>query len=238
MTSQVMLRRKRDHARYRRGRTRPSPSAVVRHHAAVGYARVARACRNCALDAAGGGGSCPTSADFGDDVALDTLGNLARVVKGLDLPTLEALALVGRLRRPPGRPPSSARGACRRRGRLRRWPSRGKDTTTGHWELMGILTPQAMPTYPARLPGLGDRPVHERDWARCDSGTFRRAGRRSSRSSGRKNSEPVSGSSARARTRSSRSPRTKETIPARGAAARGQPCGAQAADRATTRSGA
>src|SRR5262245_44060065 len=30
--------------------------------------------------------------------------------------------------------------------------SRGKDTTTGHWELMGIVTPQAMPTYPHGFP--------------------------------------------------------------------------------------
>ena len=26
--------------------------------------------------------------------------------------------------------------------------SKGKDTTTGHWELMGVVTPTAMPTYP------------------------------------------------------------------------------------------
>src|ERR671914_2729187 len=31
--------------------------------------------------------------------------------------------------------------------------SKGKDTTTGHWELMGIVTPQAMPTYPHGFPG-------------------------------------------------------------------------------------
>jgi phosphopentomutase len=30
--------------------------------------------------------------------------------------------------------------------------SKGKDTTTGHWELMGIVTPQAMPTYPHGFP--------------------------------------------------------------------------------------
>ena len=30
--------------------------------------------------------------------------------------------------------------------------SKGKDTTTGHWELMGILTPQPMPTYPHGFP--------------------------------------------------------------------------------------
>ena len=30
--------------------------------------------------------------------------------------------------------------------------SKGKDTTTGHWELMGIVTPQPMPTYPHGFP--------------------------------------------------------------------------------------
>src|SRR4051812_36485900 len=30
--------------------------------------------------------------------------------------------------------------------------SKGKDTTTGHWELMGIVTPQALPTYPHGFP--------------------------------------------------------------------------------------
>ena len=30
--------------------------------------------------------------------------------------------------------------------------SRGKDTTTGHWELAGIVSEQPMPTYPDRLP--------------------------------------------------------------------------------------
>src|ERR1700759_1388223 len=30
--------------------------------------------------------------------------------------------------------------------------SKGKDTTTGHWELMGVVTPTAMPTYPFGFP--------------------------------------------------------------------------------------
>jgi phosphopentomutase len=30
--------------------------------------------------------------------------------------------------------------------------SQGKDTTTGHWELMGVITPKAMPTYPHGFP--------------------------------------------------------------------------------------
>src|SRR6266545_4246571 len=30
--------------------------------------------------------------------------------------------------------------------------SKGKDTTIGHWELMGVVTPQPMPTYPHGFP--------------------------------------------------------------------------------------
>ena len=76
------------------------------------------------LDAVGAG-ELPDAADFGDE-GSDTLGNLARAVGGLDLPTLEALGLgnvepLARLpaaaRRAGGRGParSSARAARTRR---------------------------------------------------------------------------------------------------------------------------
>ena len=98
------------------------------------------------LDAVGAG-ELPDAADFGDE-GSDTLGNLARAVGGLDLPTLEALGL-GNVEPLLGCPPQP--GAPAVAGRLVE-RSRGKDTTTGHWELMGILTPQAMPTYPHGFP--------------------------------------------------------------------------------------
>ena len=98
------------------------------------------------LDAVGAG-ELPDAADFGDD-GSDTLGNVAKAVGGLDLPTLEALGL-GNVEPLLGCPPQP--GAPAAAGRLLE-RSRGKDTTTGHWELMGILTPQAMPTYPHGFP--------------------------------------------------------------------------------------
>jgi phosphopentomutase len=98
------------------------------------------------LDAVGAG-ELPDAADFGD-VGSDTLGNVAKAVGGLDLPTLEALGL-GNVEPLLGCPPQP--GAPAVAGRLLE-RSRGKDTTTGHWELMGILTPQAMPTYPHGFP--------------------------------------------------------------------------------------
>jgi phosphopentomutase len=98
------------------------------------------------LDAVGAG-ELPDAADFGDE-GSNTLGNVAKAVGGLDLPTLEALGL-GNIEPLLGCPPQP--GAPAVAGRLLE-RSRGKDTTTGHWELMGILTPQAMPTYPHGFP--------------------------------------------------------------------------------------
>ena len=98
------------------------------------------------LDAVGAG-ALPDAADFGDD-GSDTLGNVARAVGGLDLPNLEALGL-GNVEPLEGCPPQP--GAPAVAGRLVE-RSKGKDTTTGHWELMGVVTPQPMPTYPHGFP--------------------------------------------------------------------------------------
>src|ERR671916_2670525 len=98
------------------------------------------------LDAVGAG-ALPDAAAFGDE-GSDTLGNVARAVGGLDLPTLEALGL-GNAAPLEGCPPQP--GAPAVAGRL--VPrSKGKDTTTGHWELMGVVTSQALPTYPHGFP--------------------------------------------------------------------------------------
>src|SRR3954452_21567679 len=98
------------------------------------------------LDAVGAG-ELPDAAAFGDE-GSDTLGNVARAVGGLDLPTLEAFGLgnVEPLEGCPAQP-----GAPAVAGRLLE-RSKGKDTTTGHWELMGVVTPQPMPTYAHGFP--------------------------------------------------------------------------------------
>ena len=98
------------------------------------------------LDAVGAG-ELPDAAEFGDE-GSDTLGNVARAVGGLDLPNLEAFGL-GNVEPLEGCPPQP--GAPAVAGRLLE-RSKGKDTTTGHWELMGIVTPTAMPTYPHGFP--------------------------------------------------------------------------------------
>jgi phosphopentomutase len=98
------------------------------------------------LDAVGAG-ELPDAAEYGDE-GSDTLGNVARAVGGLDLPNLEALGL-GNVEPLEGCPPQP--GAPAVAGRLIE-RSKGKDTTTGHWELMGIVTPVAMPTYQHGFP--------------------------------------------------------------------------------------
>ena len=98
------------------------------------------------LDAVGAG-ALPDAAEYGDE-GSDTLGNVARAVRGLDLPNLEALGL-GNVEPLEGCPPQA--GAPAVAGRLIE-RSKGKDTTTGHWELMGVVTPQPMPTYPHGFP--------------------------------------------------------------------------------------
>ena len=98
------------------------------------------------LDAVGAG-ELPDAADWGDE-GSDTLGNVSRAVGGLDLPNLEALGL-GNVEPLEGCPPQPYAPAVA--GRLVE-RSKGKDTTAGHWELMGVVTPTAFPTYPYGFP--------------------------------------------------------------------------------------
>jgi phosphopentomutase len=97
-------------------------------------------------DGVGCGGATDAAA-YGD-AGADTLGNLARAVGGLTLPNLGALGL-GRLTAIAGVPPAAApRGAW---GTMEE-ASVGKDTITGHWEMAGLVTSQAMATYPNGFP--------------------------------------------------------------------------------------
>jgi len=98
------------------------------------------------LDGLGVGGA-PDAAAYGD-TGSDTLGNMARTVGGLNVPHLAALGL-GNLHEIQGvAPVRNPRGAY---GRLQEI-SAGKDSTTGHWELMGLVTEVPFPTYPEGFP--------------------------------------------------------------------------------------
>jgi len=91
-------------------------------------------------------GALPDAADYGD-AGANTLAHVARAVGGLDLPFLGALGL-GSIAPLDGVAPSAAPAL---HGRLAA-QGPGKDSTTGHWELMGAIAPAPLPTYPRGFP--------------------------------------------------------------------------------------
>ncbi len=94
-----------------------------------------------------GVGAAPDAGAYGDE-GSDTLGNTARSVGGLDAPNLGSLGL-GHLTRIEGVAPGGEAGTARGRSTER---SAGKDTTTGHWEVCGIVLERPFPTYPDGFP--------------------------------------------------------------------------------------
>jgi phosphopentomutase len=97
------------------------------------------------LDACGVG-ELPDAGAYGDTGA-NTLGHLARVAGGLRLPTLERLGL-GSILPLDGVPPATDPVL---HGRLHALGA-GKDSTAGHWELMGVVQARPLPTYPDGFP--------------------------------------------------------------------------------------
>ena len=92
-------------------------------------------------------GAAPDAAAYGD-VGSHTLGNLARAVNGMRLPSLQRAGL-GNITEIDGVPPSAKPNAA--------WGmmvprSAGKDSTTGHWEIAGIQLARPFPTYPNGFP--------------------------------------------------------------------------------------
>lgn len=92
-------------------------------------------------------GELPDAHKYGDQ-GSDTLGNIAAQVKGFSLPNLQGLGL-GNIQGAKGftkvNNPIASFGKMKER-------SAGKDTTTGHWELMGIVLEKPFPTYPHGFP--------------------------------------------------------------------------------------
>jgi phosphopentomutase len=93
-----------------------------------------------------GMGEMPDAAAWGD-AGSDTLGHIC-ASREVRLPHLQALGL-GNVRPlehvPPAESPRGSYGRCALR-------SNGKDTTTGHWEMAGIILDEAFPTYPEGFP--------------------------------------------------------------------------------------
>jgi phosphopentomutase len=97
------------------------------------------------LDACGAG-ELPDSADYGD-AGANTLAHVAEAVGGFDLPVLQRLGLGSALPLR-GCPPADDPVL---HGRLHPLGP-GKDTISGHWELMGVVTPVPLRTYPDGFP--------------------------------------------------------------------------------------
>ncbi len=97
------------------------------------------------LDSAGIG-EMPDAAEWGD-AGADTLGSVYKS-RELNTPNLQRLGL-GNIRSMEGlspvNEPIGSYGKCALR-------SNGKDTTTGHWEMAGIVLEKAFPTYPQGFP--------------------------------------------------------------------------------------
>jgi phosphopentomutase len=91
-----------------------------------------------------GAGELPDAGIYGDE-GSDTLGNIARAV-GLRVPTLRGLGL-GEVAAIGGTPVSPV-GAFGRMAEA----SPGKDSVTGHWEMMGIVLDRPFPTFPSGFP--------------------------------------------------------------------------------------
>ena len=98
------------------------------------------------LDAVGAG-DLPDADVFGTS-GSNTLAHVAEAVGGLDLPNLQSLGL-GNILPLVGCPPRP--GAPSVWGRLAE-RSAGMDTTTGHWEMMGIVLDRPFPTFPDGFP--------------------------------------------------------------------------------------
>src|SRR3982750_4857514 len=97
------------------------------------------------LDGAGIG-AMPDASEWGD-AGSDTFGHICES-RQLHLPNLQSLGL-GNIRALKGlakmEKPRGAYGKCALR-------SNGKDTTTGHWEMAGIILERAFPTFPNGFP--------------------------------------------------------------------------------------
>jgi phosphopentomutase len=93
-----------------------------------------------------GVGALPDAAQYGD-AGTNTLGHLAEAAGGLELPVLGALGL-GSILPLEGVPPASSPVLHGRVGAV----GPGKESTTGHWELMGVRVERALPTYPDGFP--------------------------------------------------------------------------------------
>lgn len=95
-----------------------------------------------------GVGAMPDCAEYNDAPTVNTMGNIDQNVDQLSLPNLASLGLGNILPLSHVQPDANARGSWGKMAEV----SRGKDTTTGHWEMMGVVLENPLPTYPEGFP--------------------------------------------------------------------------------------
>lgn len=94
-----------------------------------------------------GAGEMPDAVKYGDK-GSNTLGNVAKAVGGIALPNMQKMG-IGNITEILGVPPIKiATGAYGKAAEK----SVGKDTTTGHWELAGVISEKPFPVYPEGFP--------------------------------------------------------------------------------------
>ena len=92
-------------------------------------------------------GAMPDAASWGDE-GSNTLLHVAEATGGLYLPNLQRLGL-GNIIDVPGIPPAEHPRAAYGQMAVQ---SAGKDSTMGHWEIAGLISPRPFPTYPEGFP--------------------------------------------------------------------------------------
>ena len=98
------------------------------------------------LDSAGVG-EMPDAAKYGDE-GSNTLGNVAKAVGGLAMPNMQKMGLGNIISIEGVAPASHPTGAYGKAAEK----SAGKDTTTGHWEIAGVVLERQFPVYPNGFP--------------------------------------------------------------------------------------
>ena len=117
-----------------------------------------------------GVGSMPDAMEYGDD-APDTLGNIYRSCNGLNVPNMYKLGLshIDGISIP-----ECSVNPCANYGKLEEL-SKGKDTVTGHWELMGIVSEKGFKIYQNGFPDSFINAVEEA-WGRKTIGNIAASG--------------------------------------------------------------
>ena len=95
-----------------------------------------------------GVGASPDAEEFGDSMDCNTIANVARQAS-LKLPTLSKLGLGNLTEIHAMEPQKESQGIV---GKLEESSRGGKDTQTGHWEMMGVINDQSFPMYPQGFP--------------------------------------------------------------------------------------